>query len=115
MRKAGLSLVCGIAILSLTLSTFADKFKTETTLKEVQPAGLKAKDMKHQVYDLFFDAQGKSYTCRTNSGKSMDATEFIVGSSVRVELDGNKAKLKTPQNKKVECEIVRAEMLPAAR
>lgn len=115
MRKAGLSLVCGIAIVSLALPSFADKFKTDTTLKEVQPAGIKAKDMKHQVYDLFFDAQGKTYTCRTNSGKSMDATDFVVGSPIRLELDGNKAKLKTQQNKKVECEIVRAEMLPATR
>ena len=115
MRKAGLSFVCGIAILSLTLPSFADKFKADTTLKEVQSAGLKAKDMKHQVYDLSFEAQGKSYTCRTDSGKSMDATEFIVGTSIRLELDGNKAKLKTPQNKKIECEIVRAEVLPAAR
>jgi hypothetical protein len=114
MRKAGLSAVLGIAILSLTLPSFADKFKTETTLKEVQPAGVKTKDHKHQVYDLSFDAQGKTYTCRTDSGKSMNATDFVVGSPIHLELDGNKAKLKTPQNKQVECEIVRAEMLPAA-
>jgi len=115
MRKAGLSAVLGIAILSLTLPSFADKFKTETTLKEVQPAGVKTKDDKHQVYDLFFEAQGKTYTCRTNPKKSMNATDFVVGSSLRVELDGNKAKLKTQENKKVECEIVRAEMLPSTR
>lgn len=113
MRKASWIAILGIAIISLP--SFADKFKTDTTLKEVQPAGVKAKDQKHQVYDLFFDAQGKTYTCRTDSGKSMNATDFIVGSSIHLELDGNKAKLKTTEGKKVECEIVRAEMLPNSR
>jgi len=115
MRKARLSAVLGIAILSLTLPSLADKFKTDTTLKDAQPAGVKAKDQKHQVYDLFFDAQGKTYTCRTDSGKSMNATDFVVGSPIHVEIDGNKAKLRTPANKKVECEIVRAEVLPTTR
>ena len=115
MRKAGLSAVLGIAILSLAIPSLADKFKTDTTLKDSQPAGVKAKDQKHQVYDLFFDAQGKTYTCRTDSGKSMNATDFVVGSPIHVELDGNKAKIKTRDNKKVECEIVRAEMLPTTR
>ena len=115
MRKPGLSAILGIAILSLTLPSFADKFKADTTLKDTQTAGVKSKDQKHQAYDLFFDAQGKTYTCRTDPGKSMNATDFVVGSPIHVELNGNKAKLKTPANKKIECEIVRAEMLPTAR
>src|ERR1700752_4495992 len=105
MRKAGLSAVFGIAIVSLALPSLADKIKADTTLKEVQPPGVKDPDQKHQVYDLFFDAQGKTYTCRTDSGKSMNATDFVVGSSIHLELDGNKAKIKTRDNKKVECEI----------
>lgn len=104
----------GLAVVGLAHPSFADKFKADTTLKDNQPAGVKAKDQKHQVYDLFFDAQGKTYTCRTDSGKSMDATDFVVGSPIHVELDGNKAKLKTAANKKVECEIVRAELLPGS-
>jgi hypothetical protein len=115
MRRAGLSAVLGIAIVSLTLPSFADKFKTDTTLKDSQPYGVKDKDHKHQAYDLSFDAQGKTYNCRTDSGHSMKATDFVVGSPIHVEIDGNKAKLKTPANKKIECEIVRAEMLPATR
>ena len=114
MRKAGMSAVLGIAIVSLTLSSFADKIKTDTTLKDCQPHGVKDKEHKHQVYDLSFDAQGKSYTCRTNSGDSMNATNFVVGSPIHLEIDNNKVKVKTPANKKVECEIVRAEMLPTA-
>ncbi len=40
---------------------------------------------------------------------------IVVGSPIHLEIDGNKAKIKTPANKKVECEIVRAEILPTAR
>jgi len=114
MRKAGLSAVLGIAIVSLTLPSLADKFKADTTLKDSQPYGVKDKEHKHQAYDLSFDANGKTYNCRTDSSKSMNATDFVVGSPIHVELDGNKAKLRTQANKKVECEIVRAEMLPGA-
>jgi hypothetical protein len=115
MRKAGLSAVLGIAIVGLTLPSFADKIKVDSTLKDSQPHGVKDKEHKHQAYDLFFDAQGKTYTCRTDSGDSMKATDFVVGSPIHLEIDGNKVKIKTPANKKVECEIVRAEVLPAAR
>ena len=115
MRKAGMSVVLGITILSLTLPSFADKFKADTTLKDSQPYGVKDKEHKHQAYDLSFDAQGKTYNCRTDSSHSMNATDFIVGSPIHVEINNNKAKLRTPANKKIDCEIVRAEMLPAAR
>ena len=114
MRKAVLSAVLGIAVVGLTHPSFADKLKADTTLKDCQPHGVKDKDHKHQAYDLSFDVQGKSYTCRTDSGDSMNATEFVVGSPIHLEIDNNKVKVKTPANKKVECEIVRAEMLPTA-
>jgi hypothetical protein len=109
MRKA----ILAAAILSMTLPAFADKIKGDTTLKDSQPYGAKDKQHKHQAYDLSFVGQGKSYTCRTDSGKSMNATDFVVGSAINYEIDDNKAKLKTPQNKKVECKIVRVEQMPA--
>ena len=109
MRKAGLSAVLGIAILSLTLPSFADKFKADTTLKDTQTAGVKSKDQKHQAYDLSFQAQGKQYTCRTDPKKSMNATDFVVGTDVKYQVNGNKGKIKTPQGKEVECKIVRVE------
>jgi hypothetical protein len=114
MRKAGLLVVLGLASVGLTLPSFADKFKADTTLKDSQPYGVKDKEHKHQVYDLSFEAQGKAYTCRTDSGHSMNATDFVVGSPIHLEIDGNKAKIKTPANKKAECEIVRVQALPAA-
>ena len=59
--------------------------------------------------DLFFEAQGRQYTCRTDSDKSMDATDFVVGTSMKYKLDGNKAKLKSTEGKEVECKVVRVE------
>lgn len=115
MRKAGLFMVLGLALASFALPSFADKFKADTTLKDSQPYGVKDKDHKHQAYELSFDANGKNYNCRTDSGHSMNATDFVVGSPVHVEINGNKAKIRTTANKKVDCEIVRAEMLPTAR
>jgi gentisate 1,2-dioxygenase len=108
MRKA----ILAAAILFLTLPAVADKIKGETTLKDSQPYGTKDKQHKHQAYDLSFVGQGKSYTCRTDSGKSMNATDFVVGSAINYEINDNKAKLKTPQNKKVEYKIVRVEQMP---
>lgn len=89
----------------------AEKFKSTTTLKDVQTAGMKGKDQKHQAYDLLFDAQGKSYVCRTDPNKSMNATDFVVGSQVKIELNDNKGKIQSMENKKVECQIVRVEMV----
>jgi hypothetical protein len=115
MRKAISSAILGIAIFTLTLPSFADKIKGQTTLKDSQPNGTKDKQHKHQAYDLSFDAEGKNYTCRTDSGKSVNATHFVVGARINYEIDDDKVKIKTPENKKVECKIVRAELLPATQ
>ena len=111
MRKASSSAILGIAIFTLTLPSFADKIKGQTTLKESQPHGTTDKEHKHQAHDLSFDAAGKAYTCRTSFKKSMKATDFVVGSRINYEIDNDKVKIKTPENKKIECKIVRAELL----
>jgi hypothetical protein len=112
MRKA----ILATAILFvISLPTFAgDKLEGSTTLKDFQPYGVKDKEHKHQAYDLSFQAAGKSYICRTDPGKSMNATDFVVGTDVRYKIDGDKAKIKTPQNKEAECKIIRVEATPAA-
>jgi hypothetical protein len=115
MRKASSSAILGIAVFTLTLPSFADKIKGDTTLKDSQPYGTKDKEHKHQAYDLSFDAKNKTYTCRTDSSHSMNATDFVVGGPIRYEIDNNKVKIQTPENKKVDCKIVRAEMLPATQ
>jgi hypothetical protein len=108
MRKGNAAVILGLATL-LTLPACAAKIKGTATLKDSQPSGVKDKEHKHQAYDLSFEAQGKSYTCRTDSGKSMNATDFVVGTQINYEIDGDKTKIKTPQGKQVECKVVRVE------
>jgi len=102
-------------LLTAALPSLADKVKGSANLKDLQPSGIKDKTHKHQAYDLFFDTQGKTYTCRTDSNKSVNATDFVVGATLRYEIDGDKTKLWSSQNKKVECKIVRVEALTAPR
>ena len=113
MRNASAFAILGIALFSLTLPSFADKIKGDTSLKDSQPYGTTDKQHKHQAYDLSFDAKDKTYTCRTNPKHSMNATDFVVGGKINFEINNDKATIKTPENKKVNCKIVRAEMLPA--
>jgi hypothetical protein len=113
MHKAVKATILTIATLAITLPASAEKLKGPATLKDFRPFGTTDKDHKHQAYDLSFDAKGNNYTCRTDSGKSTNATDFVVGSQINYEIDNNKATIKTQQNKKVECKIVRVEKTPA--
>jgi hypothetical protein len=81
------------------------------TLKDFQPYGTKDKEHKHQGYDFSFQSQDKSYTCRTDPKNSIKATDFVVGAEVKYKVDHNKAKIKNPQGKEVQCKIVRVEAL----
>jgi hypothetical protein len=101
--------IAAILVIATAGPASGSKLQGSTTLKDSQPTGTKDKEHKHQAYDLSFDASGKQYTCRTNPDKSMNATDFVVGSAVNYAIDGNKVKLKTPQGKQVQCEIVRVE------
>jgi hypothetical protein len=110
MRKASAAAILSVTILMGAHVSFADKIKAETTLKDSRPTGTKDKEHKHQGYDLAFNAEGKAYLCRTDPRHSMNAIDFVVGAPMHVEIDKNKAKIKTPENKKVDCEIVRVEV-----
>ena len=100
-----------VALLVMTaIPAFAAKKVEGTTiLKDSQPTGTTDKEHKHQAYDLSFNAAGNLFTCRTSSDKSMNATDFVVGSQMTYQIDGKKAKLKTPEGKEVECKVVRVE------
>ena len=110
MRKAVTSALLIVAIANPAL---AAKNKGSTTIKDFQPFGTTDKQHKHQAYDLVFDADGKNYTCRTDYKKSTNATDFAVGGSIDYEIEKQKIKIKTPENNKVECKIVRVENLSA--
>ena len=92
-----------IAVLLLTIvgalpASAAKKETGTTTLKDGQPSGTTdTKDKKKQQYDFVFEASGNHYTCRTNAKTSVKATEFVVGSDVKYEVDGDKSKLKTTE------------------
>ena len=107
MTKTNLLMVL---TLTITMTAMASKIAGTTTLKDVQPTGsTDKKTHKHLQFDLFFDAQNMQYTCRSVDNKSMNATDFVVGSELRYEISGDKGKLKTANGKQVECKIVRVE------
>jgi hypothetical protein len=87
-----------------------------TMLKDLQPAGTTDKKKKNQQYDLFFasSSSGKEYTCRTSHGKSIRATDFVVGSPITYKLKDNNAKIKNTGGAELSCTIVRVENTPTA-
>lgn len=102
-------------ILALALPAFAaKKIQGTTTLKDSQPTQAVPGKHQHQTFDLSFDAETNRYTCRTDPKKSMDATDFVVGGTISYEVDGQKVTIKTAQGKKVECKVVRVEVIPPA-
>jgi hypothetical protein len=104
-----------IAVLLLTMvgaltPSAAEKEAGTTTLKDVQPAGTTdTKDKKNQQYDFVFEVLGNHYTCRTSPKTSVKAIDFVVGSDVKYQLDGDKGKLKTTAGKELKCTVVRVE------
>jgi uncharacterized protein YcfJ len=104
MRR-GKTVALLVVAIAMTASA-GSKIEGTTKLKDFQPAGTTDKTHKHQQYDLSFAAAGKQYTCRSNEGKSLKATDFVVGSDVKYEINGNKGKLRA-SGKQVECTVVR--------
>lgn len=105
-----------IALLTvaMTVPAVAAKVTGNAILKDFQPAGVANKHdkhQKHQVFDLTFDAGGNEYICRTDSDKSVNPTNFVVGSNVSYEMDGKNVKIQTSDNKKVKCKVVRVAVL----
>ena len=108
MRELALAFL----VLAMTIPALGDKkIQGTTTLKDLQPTGMPDKHNKHQAYDLTFNAVDKAYTCRTDPKKSTNATDFVVGTNMKYEIDSKKAKIKTSEGKQVECKIVRVEAI----
>ena len=104
MRKS--SVLVLLLILALGSASAAKKDAGTTTLKDLQPAGTPDKKQKQQ-YDLTFVSQNNQYTCRTHEGKKVDATQWVVGSQITYQVQGNKGKVKNSAGKEVPCTIVR--------
>ena len=103
-----------IAVLLLTMCSLlaiaAKKLTGTTSLKDLQPAGTTdTKDNKNQQYDFTFEASGNRYTCWTSPKTQLKATDFVVGTDLRYEIDEDKGKLKTSAGKEVKCTVVRVE------
>jgi hypothetical protein len=113
MRKGN-----AIAVFVVTVAIMAvagSKIEGTTALKDFQPFGtIDKKTHKNQQYDLSFAAVGKLYTCRSVEKESLKATDFVVGSDVQYQINGDKGKVKNASGKQAECTIVRVAELPAA-
>ena len=105
MRKSYAVLLM-VAMLALT-AWGAKKEAGTTALKDFQPAGTTDKKHKKQQYDLTFATPMQTYTCRTQEDKKVDATQWVVGSQVSYQVQGNKGKIKNGAGKEVPCTIVR--------
>jgi len=97
------------------LALAADKESGSTTLTNVQPAGTTDKQHKKQQFDLTFSSSKNEYTCRSNENQKVQATDFVVGTTVNYKIDGNKGQVKsTSSGKNVKCTLVRVAALTAA-
>jgi hypothetical protein len=107
----------GLIVIALCLETLAfaaNKESGSTTLKDVQPAGTTDKKHKKQQFDLSFATSKNEYTCRTNENQKVQATDFVVGSSIDYKIDGNKGHVKsTSTGKSAKCTLVRVAALTA--
>jgi DNA topoisomerase VI subunit B len=104
----------GIIVLTASLALAANKESGSTTLKDVQPAGTTDQKHKKQQFDLSFATSKNEYTCRTNENQKVQATQFVVGTTVNYKIDGDKGQVKsTSSGKNVKCTLVRVAALAA--
>jgi hypothetical protein len=103
------ALIAALLVLAGLPAIAARELEGHTTLKDLRPYDIKDREHKHTAYDILFAAEGRSYTCRTDPKKSVNATDFIVGSDILYQIKGQKVKIKTPEKKELECAIVRVE------
>jgi hypothetical protein len=112
MRKALALFV--IVLFTASLALAANKESGSTTLTNVQPAGTTDKQHKKQQFDLTFSGSRNDYTCRTNENQKVQATQFVVGTTVNYKIDGNKGQVKsTSSGKNVKCTLVRVAAITA--
>lgn len=95
-----------IAVLSGP-AAFAEKQVEQATLKDLQPTNFDVAKKQHQQYDFTLITAARSYSCRTPANKKIDATKFLVGSTVTFESNGKNGEVKTTDGKTAKCLITR--------
>jgi hypothetical protein len=121
-RRLDMRRLNGVLFLVLMCAITAaagNKDSGTTTLKNLEPAGTpgtqgKKNKKTKQQFDFSFEASGKIYTCRTSEKTTVSATDFVVGSNVNYEIDGDNGKLKSAAGKQVKCTIVRVENISSS-
>ena len=100
--------LAAVVVLAAILAMAANKESGTTILKDVRPAGTTDKKHKKQQYDLSFATAKNDYTCRTNENEKVNATDWVVGSSISYNINGNKGQVKNASSgKNVKCTVVR--------
>jgi hypothetical protein len=84
-------------------------------LKDLQPVGSATKKQKKLQYDFFLDTGNHEYTCRSKLGATVKPTEFVVGSDMQFEINGQNGQVTSPEGKKAKCSIVRVADLTASQ
>ena len=102
-----------IVLLLAALASAANKESGTTTLKDIQPAGTTDKQHKKQQFDLSFVTSKNEYTCRSNENQKVQATDFVVGSTISYKVNGDKGEVKNASGKNVKCTLVRVAAVTA--
>jgi len=86
---------------------FAEKLTEKGTIQDLQPTNYAVAKKQHQQFDFSITTASHSYGCRTPENKKLDATQFVVGSSVTFIANGRNGEVKTAQGKSAKCLITR--------
>lgn len=98
----------------LASSALAEKRVEPGTIQDLQPTNFAVAKKKHQQYDFSINTAAHSYGCRTPEDKKINATDFVVGSSVTFKMSGRNGEVKTNQGKSTKCLITRVADVSAA-
>ncbi len=102
-----------IALVALLRTTaFAEKVTEQGTIQDLQPTNFAVEKKKHQQFDFSIVTPGHSYACRTPDNKSLNASDFVVGSPVTFIANGKNGEVKTPKGKSAKCLITRVADAP---
>jgi hypothetical protein len=99
-------------IMLIGSAAFAEKRTEPGTIQDLQPTNFAVAKKQHQQYDFSILSAGRSYGCRTPENKKINATDFVVGSSITFISNGKNGEVKTPQGKSANCMITRVADTP---